>query len=252
MCIRDSRQAHEIFGRGAGIGRRRRALEHFLFDAAGDARDSLADQRARALAGETVPAEYQFRSAANQSSWIELHFKTVEIEGRTRLLAVLRDISERKQVEARLQYHALHDALTGLPNRAMILGRLQELLDSRYPRYERSALLLLDINRFKVINDSLGQDVYKRQVLEWRMVWINNGNQAALGVRVTDVIPVGTVYEPNSLRCEPSGGSTVTLCAYDPAQNRVVYEGKIAADPGAVDENAAQNEVCLLYTSRCV
>ena len=51
-----------------------------------------------------------------------------------------------REVEARLQYHALHDALTGLPNRAMILGRLQELLDSRYPRYERSALLLLDIN----------------------------------------------------------------------------------------------------------
>ncbi|MBK7541480.1 MAG: DUF11 domain-containing protein [Candidatus Competibacteraceae bacterium] len=87
-------------------------------------------------------------------------------------------------------------------------------------------------------------------VLEWRMVWINNGNQAALGVRVTDVIPVGTVYEPNSLRCEPSGGSTVTLCAYDPAQNRVVYEGKIAADPGAVDENAAQNEVVIVFSSR--
>ncbi|MBK7984481.1 MAG: EAL domain-containing protein [Candidatus Competibacteraceae bacterium] len=164
LILDSNRQAHEIFGRGAGIGRRRRALEHFLFDAAGDARDSLADQRARALAGETVPAEYQFRSAANQSSWIELHFKTVEIEGRTRLLAVLRDISERKQVEARLQYHALHDALTGLPNRAMILGRLQELLDSRYPRYERSALLLLDINRFKVINDSLGHDIGDRML----------------------------------------------------------------------------------------
>ena len=87
-------------------------------------------------------------------------------------------------------------------------------------------------------------------VLEWRMVWINPSNQAALAVRITDVIPAGTVYEPNSLRCEPRGGSTVTLCGYDPAQNRVVYEGKIAADPGASDEATAQNEVVIVFSSR--
>ncbi|MBL8250886.1 MAG: hypothetical protein JNK31_04375, partial [Candidatus Competibacter sp.] len=87
-------------------------------------------------------------------------------------------------------------------------------------------------------------------VLEWRMVWINPSNQAALAVRVTDAIPAGTVYEPDSVRCEPRGASTVTLCGYDAAQNRVVYEGKIAADPGALDENAAQNEVVIVFSSR--
>ncbi|HCK82850.1 MAG TPA: EAL domain-containing protein [Candidatus Competibacter sp.] len=179
LILDHNRQAQEIFGDSAG-GRRRRTLEDCLFGADGAVRDSLARHRARALAGETTPVEYRFRDAANQPFWIELHFKTVEIEGQLQLLAILRDISERKQVEARLQYHALHDALTGLPNRAMILGKLQEMLDSRYPRHELSALLLLDINRFKVINDSLGHDIGDRML-------------AVIGQRLQSCLRVGDI-----------------------------------------------------------
>ena len=87
-------------------------------------------------------------------------------------------------------------------------------------------------------------------VLEWRMVWINDGNQTALATRVVDAIPAGTVYEPGSLRCEVRGASTVALCSYDAAQNRVVYQGNIAADPGALDETTAQNEVVIVFGSR--
>jgi len=66
-------------------------------------------------------------------------------------------IDVRKQVESRLQYEALHDALTGLPNRAALLGRLARALS----RYERDpsrlfAVLFLDLDRFKVVNDSVG------------------------------------------------------------------------------------------------
>jgi len=85
-------------------------------------------------------------------------------------------------------------------------------------------------------------------VLEWRMVWINNGNTTANRVRVVDPIPAGTTYA-GSLSCSPSGStSTVSLCEYQTSPRpQVVYEGSIAADPGATTEAQAQNEVVIVF-----
>ncbi|RAP58453.1 bifunctional diguanylate cyclase/phosphodiesterase [Oleiagrimonas sp. MCCC 1A03011] len=81
---------------------------------------------------------------------------------RTRALALanrdLREqISERERIERRLKYETLHDALTGLPNRALLLQRLEQAL-RRYHEDEsrRFAVLFIDLDRFKVINDSVG------------------------------------------------------------------------------------------------
>lgn len=70
---------------------------------------------------------------------------------------LLLDITERKQAEERLQYNAFHDALTGLPNRALFMDRLSQAI-ARGKRQEGTlfAVLFLDLDRFKVINDSLG------------------------------------------------------------------------------------------------
>jgi len=68
-----------------------------------------------------------------------------------------RDIGERKQTEAKLQHDALHDVLTGLPNRALFLDRLSLALTRRVRRPEQSCgMLFLDLDGFKEINDSLG------------------------------------------------------------------------------------------------
>jgi Amt family ammonium transporter len=68
-----------------------------------------------------------------------------------------RDIGERKQVEAKLQHDALHDALTGLPNRALFLDRLNQAFTQRLRRSgQNCGVLFLDLDRFKEINDTLG------------------------------------------------------------------------------------------------
>ncbi len=71
--------------------------------------------------------------------------------------SIFRDVTERKQAEERLVYEAFHDGLTGLPNRAFLLDRLRVALHASHedPSFH-FAVLFLDLDQFKLINDSLG------------------------------------------------------------------------------------------------
>ena len=70
---------------------------------------------------------------------------------------IIHDITGRKQVEEQLSHHAFHDTLTGLPNRALLMDRLDRAVARRRRGEERQlAVLFLDLDRFKIVNDSLG------------------------------------------------------------------------------------------------
>ena len=93
----------------------------------------------------------------------------------------LHDVTERSEFERTLRHHALHDGLTGLPNRTLLLDRVRQALVQRSTGEDRVGVLFLDLDRFKVVNDSLGHDAG-----DWLLVEI--GDRLTSAVRRTDTV----------------------------------------------------------------
>jgi len=94
--------------------------------------------------------------------WAELSISPITTtydSGQKQILTVIEDITERKQFEEKVWYQAHYDFLTGLPNRNMVHDRLTQLIKKHKRDGSEFAVLLLDLDQFKEVNDTLGHDV---------------------------------------------------------------------------------------------
>ena len=90
---------------------------------------------------------------------VAIYSRLLVFEGQPAMLLALMDITERKRAEARLAFMAQHDGLTGLPNRILLRQRLDELLAHTRRSGDKVAVLFLDLDNFKGINDTLGHAI---------------------------------------------------------------------------------------------
>ncbi|MEQ9547952.1 MAG: EAL domain-containing protein [Marinobacter sp.] len=141
---------HEVMGRSP------------LFLLAAD-RDQPEVDRLRHCMGLGGSARVILRNYRKDGSmfWNEVAVAAVhDEEGKiAHFISVFNDVTDRKQYEAALEYQANHDSLTGLPNRNLLQDRLSHAIDLAHREGDRLAVLMLDLDQFKRVNDGLGHNV---------------------------------------------------------------------------------------------
>jgi diguanylate cyclase (GGDEF)-like protein/PAS domain S-box-containing protein len=90
---------------------------------------------------------------------VEVSAHSIRFEGKQARFSLVQDVTERQELHHRLLHQAHHDMLTGLPNRLLLLDRMEQALASAARRGRKAAVMCLDIDRFKQINDTYGHAV---------------------------------------------------------------------------------------------
>jgi diguanylate cyclase (GGDEF)-like protein len=118
----------------------------------------LARERAAGRAPGEPPTHYELRIIRKdgQERWLDFCASTIEYGGKVAMLGAAFDITDRKRADEQIRNLAYHDTLTGLPNRLLFRDRLSIAVAQAHRSRQKLAVLFIDLDRFKLINDSLG------------------------------------------------------------------------------------------------
>jgi diguanylate cyclase (GGDEF)-like protein/PAS domain S-box-containing protein len=141
--------AAELMGKNVSLlmpepyrGEHDRYIDHYLITGKGRLINNHAEVIGQRKDGTTFP--------------VEISLSEMFIGERRNFVGVARDITETKQQTAALEYQALHDGLTELPNRTLLSDRIRQSVLMAQRNHQPFALLIMDLDRFKDINDTLG------------------------------------------------------------------------------------------------
>ncbi|WP_197495972.1 diguanylate cyclase domain-containing protein [Acidihalobacter yilgarnensis] len=105
------------------------------------------------------PREVTARRSNGEIFPVELRISQLDREGRRGFIGMLHDITERKTIEAQMTHFANYDALTNLANRRLVQDRVQQAIVHAQRAQARFAVMFIDLDKFKCVNDSHGHDV---------------------------------------------------------------------------------------------
>ncbi|MCH8346206.1 MAG: PAS domain S-box protein, partial [Chloroflexi bacterium] len=117
----------------------------------------LMESFQRTISGDLEPSEFRILTKSGEIRWVRTSSRPVFEEDRlVGLRAVMMDITERKQAEETIKHLAYHDALTDLANRTLFQDRLTVALAQARRKRRMAAVMFLDLDQFKVVNDTVG------------------------------------------------------------------------------------------------
>ena len=126
----------------------------------------LDDCRAALVQHSPRQREITTISSFGKEVWFEYQILPTHLNGNKHLLIQFVDLTDRKRMEEELRYIAFHDSLTRLPNRRLLLDRLERALRASKRQNSHIAVLFIDLNKFKQLNDSYGHDVGDLMLIE--------------------------------------------------------------------------------------
>lgn len=159
-----------------------------------------------ALVAGRVPsfhAERRYLHRDGHTLWAQLSVSLVRGDSRahTFQVAVIEDVTARHRLRERLQYEAAHDSLTGLPNRAQFLERLEQTAAGQEPGHS-VVLCFLDLDHFRLVNDSRGHVAGDQVLIEvaYRLATVADPARALLARSASDEFAVLLSGPPGRLR----------------------------------------------------
>jgi diguanylate cyclase (GGDEF)-like protein/PAS domain S-box-containing protein len=174
----------------------RQLLKNSVYDI-----DTMLQNDYRVIRGneELDVIEERFVSATGRQLFLQTHIMPLAFYDEKVALIVSVDITDRKNAQAKMEFMAHHDALTGLPNRLQLVERLEHELRRAERHGYYGAVLFIDLDQFKNINDSLGHPVGDRVLQEVAARLLNTVRDEDLVVRLSgdEFVVVLTVLDQN-------------------------------------------------------